>query len=92
MRAGETRRLVVPPALGYGARGIGPIPGGAQLYFEMTLLEVALVCLSVCLSDCLSVCLSVCLCGARWPPIDLKAQRMESSISTASAARARASP
>jgi hypothetical protein len=41
MRAGETRQLVVPPALGYGAKGIGPIPGGARLYFEMTLLEVA---------------------------------------------------
>ena len=40
MRAGETRRVIIPPELGYGPKGIGPIPGGAQLYFEMTLLEL----------------------------------------------------
>ena len=40
MRAGETRRVVVPASLGYGDKGIGPIPGGAKLYFEMSLLEL----------------------------------------------------
>mmetsp|Transcript_34699 Transcript_34699/g.110853 ORF Transcript_34699/g.110853 Transcript_34699/m.110853 type:complete len:178 (-) Transcript_34699:107-640(-) len=40
MRAGETRRVVVPASLGYGEKGIGPIPGGADLYFEISLLEL----------------------------------------------------
>lgn len=40
MRVGETRQVVVPPSLGYGEKGIGPIPGGAPLYFEVTLLEL----------------------------------------------------
>ena len=40
MRVGETRRVVVPASLGYGEKGIGPIPGGAKLYFEMSLLEL----------------------------------------------------
>ena len=40
MRVGETRRVVVPASLGYGEKGIGPIPGNAPLYFEVTLLEL----------------------------------------------------
>ena len=40
MRCGGTRRLVVPPALGYGERGAGPIPPRATLIFEITLLNV----------------------------------------------------
>ena len=40
MRAGEVRRVVVPASLGYGEKGVGPIPGGADLYFEINLLEL----------------------------------------------------
>lgn len=40
MHVGETRRIVVPASLGYGAKGVGPIPGGATLYFEVSLLEL----------------------------------------------------
>ncbi|CAB9504901.1 FK506-binding protein 2 [Seminavis robusta] len=40
MQQGEARRLIVPPELGYGSKGVGPIPGGATLYFEMQLTKV----------------------------------------------------
>ena len=40
MREGEARRLVVPSSLGYGSKGVGPIPGDATLYFEMKLTKV----------------------------------------------------
>lgn len=40
MNEGESRRLVVPPSLGYGEKGIGPIPGKTTLYFEMKLSKV----------------------------------------------------
>ena len=39
MKKGEQRRLTVPSRLGYGKRGSPPdIPGGATLFFDITLL------------------------------------------------------
>lgn len=40
MRVGGTRQLVVPPRLGYGARGRGPVPPNAVLVMMLTLERV----------------------------------------------------
>lgn len=42
MKVGETRELIIPPDMGYGASGTpgGPIPPNATLQFEVTLEKV----------------------------------------------------
>ncbi|OLN92835.1 FK506-binding protein 2 [Colletotrichum chlorophyti] len=40
MCIGEKRTLTIPHELGYGPRGMGPIPGGATLVFETELVGI----------------------------------------------------
>ena len=39
MRPGDVWMLYVPPELGYGDEGKGPIPGGAVLIFKIELID-----------------------------------------------------
>lgn len=41
MQKGGRYRIWLPPELGYGARGVGPIPANATLEFDVHLVDVA---------------------------------------------------
>lgn len=40
LKKGGFIKLITPSSLAYGCKGVGPIPGNAVLYFEITLVDV----------------------------------------------------
>ncbi len=40
MKRGDRRKLTIPPDLGYGSSGSGPIPANATLIFDVELVDI----------------------------------------------------